>query len=49
VATLVNEPRDAGRYEVRFSAQEHFLANGLYFYRLKSGDFHAVRKFLVIK
>ncbi len=49
VATLVNEPRDAGRYEVRFNAQEHFLANGLYFYRLKSGDFHAARKFLVIK
>jgi hypothetical protein len=49
VATLVNEPKDAGRYEVRFSAEEYQLANGLYVYRIKSGDFFAARKLLVLK
>ena len=40
VATLVNEYRPAGSYEVEFKAtiSSHQLANGIYFYRLQAGD-----------
>ena len=40
VATLVNEYRPAGSYEVEFKSTvgNHQLANGVYFYQLKAGD-----------
>ena len=47
VATLVNENMKAGRVEVKWNAGK--LASGLYFYRLKSGNFTAVKKMLLIK
>ena len=49
VAALVNERQDAGRYEVRFSAQDYLLANGVYFYKLRAGSYTATRKFVVLK
>jgi len=49
VATLVNSRHDAGRYEVRFSAEEYLLANGIYFYQLRAGGFVTTRKLLVLK
>lgn len=47
VATLVNEEKPAGRYEVKFSA--NILASEIYFYVLRSGDFVQSRKMLLLK
>lgn len=47
VATLVNEVQKAGRYEVKFDAAQ--FSSGIYFYRLESGDFTAVKKMILMK
>ncbi|MDP2209377.1 MAG: T9SS type A sorting domain-containing protein, partial [Bacteroidota bacterium] len=47
VAILVNEKREAGRYEVEFNASA--LSSSVYFYRLVAGDFMAVKKFILMK
>jgi hypothetical protein len=47
VASLVNEERNAGRYEVTFNAGA--LPTGMYFYRLQAGSFAAVRKLILMK
>ncbi|WP_290663398.1 T9SS type A sorting domain-containing protein, partial [Ignavibacterium sp.] len=36
VATLVNEEKEPGYYEVEFNAEQ--LSSGIYFYRLQSGN-----------
>ncbi|HAY32898.1 MAG TPA: FG-GAP-like repeat-containing protein [Ignavibacteria bacterium] len=45
--TLVNEMKNAGYYNITFSASD--LSSGAYFYRMTSGDFAAVKKFVVLK
>ena len=47
VATLVDEYREAGRYEVEFNASG--LASGIYFYKLQSGSFVETKKMLLLK
>ncbi len=47
VATLVNEIKKPGYYEVNFNASN--LASGVYFYRLASGSFVSTRKMLLLK
>ena len=47
VATLVNDTQDAGYHEVRFDGGS--LASGVYFYRLKTGDFTQTRKMLLLE
>jgi len=47
VATLVNRIYPAGRYEVTFNGG--MLSSGVYLYRMQSGDFSAVRKFILLK
>ncbi len=47
VATLVNEYRDAGSYEVEFDASQ--LASGVYYYQLKVGQFVETRKMILMK
>jgi serine protease AprX len=47
VAILANEMKTAGSYEVKFSGNK--LSSGIYFYRLKSGDFMNTKKMLLIK
>ncbi|RMF63322.1 MAG: T9SS C-terminal target domain-containing protein, partial [Bacteroidetes bacterium] len=47
VATLVDTEQKAGRYEVRFDARH--LASGVYFYRLRAGDFVQTRKMVLLK
>ncbi len=47
VATLVNEERPAGSYEVEFDASG--LSSGVYFYKLQAGQFVQTRKMLMIK
>jgi hypothetical protein len=47
VATLVNEPKPAGSYEVNFNGRN--LSSGVYYYRLKAGSFIETKKFVLIK
>ena len=47
VATLVNEEKPAGVYEVEFNAED--LSSGIYFYRLQSGDYVLMRKMILLK
>ena len=51
VATLVNEYRDAGSYEVDFQStvNSHQLANGVYFYQLRVGDYVETKKMILLK
>jgi hypothetical protein len=47
VATLVNEFRNAGSYEIDFNASS--LSSGIYFYRLQTGSFVQTKKMVIIK
>ncbi|MCW9066590.1 MAG: T9SS type A sorting domain-containing protein, partial [Ignavibacteriaceae bacterium] len=47
VATLVNEEKPAGKYEVKFNGSG--LSSGLYFYQLKAGSFIQTKKMLLLK
>ena len=47
IQTLVNECQDAGNHSVRFNAAN--LPNGVYFYKLRAGNYYATKKFLVLK
>ncbi len=47
VQTLVNEEKLAGYYEVKFNAEG--LSSGLYFYKIKAGEFSQTRKMLLLK
>jgi hypothetical protein len=47
VATLVNEEKPAGVYEVEFNAAT--LSSGVYFYQLKAGEFIQTKKMILIK
>lgn len=52
VATLVNEEKAPGNYEVRFNAETLHgtsLPSGVYFYRLQAGSFVAARKMIYLK
>ncbi len=47
VATLVNEEKPAGNYEVEFNASH--LASGIYYYQLKAGDYVELKKMILMK
>ncbi len=50
IATLVNEEKPAGDYEVKFNiAQYSILSSGVYFYQLKAGNFIQTKKMLMLK
>jgi hypothetical protein len=54
VATLVNEEKLAGKYEVNFNSSGHSgnvrnLASGVYIYRLQANDFISVKKMVLLK
>ena len=57
VATLVNEEKPAGSYEVKFSAKggsasggnAYNLSSGIYFYKLQIGNFVETKKMLLLK
>ncbi|MFZ6032401.1 MAG: YCF48-related protein [Melioribacter sp.] len=47
IATLVNENKQRGNYEVHFDASD--LATGVYLYSLKAGSFSDTKKLILIK
>jgi photosystem II stability/assembly factor-like uncharacterized protein len=47
VATLVNEEKPAGSYEIEFSADK--LPSGVYYYQLKTGSFIKTKKMVLLK
>jgi hypothetical protein len=47
VATLVDEPLQAGSYEATFNAKG--LASGVHLYRLQAGDFVQTKRLLLLK
>ena len=49
IATLVNEPKQAGEYEVEFDASKYDLTSGVYIYELRSGSFKSAKKFVLMK
>jgi hypothetical protein len=51
VATLVNEEKPAGTYEVDFNSTVggHQLSSGVYFYRLQAGDFVQTKKMILLR
>jgi subtilisin-like proprotein convertase family protein len=51
VATLVNEYKPAGRYDVEFRPESSIKhpASGVYFYQLKCGEYVQTKKLLLIK
>lgn len=47
VETLLNEPKNAGYHTVTWDASG--VGSGVYFYRIKAGDFSTVKKCVVLK
>ncbi len=47
VASIVNEIKEAGSYQVEFDASK--LSSGVYFYELNAGNFSAKRKMILLK
>jgi len=47
VATLVNETKPAGTYEVEFNASD--LSSGIYYYTLQAGSFSETKKMILLK
>ena len=49
VATLVNEMKEAGSYDVQLSTNNYQLSSGVYFYKMTTGKFSAVKKLILLK
>ena len=47
VATIVDEKREAGKYEIEFDGSK--LPSGMYYYRLQAGSFVETKKILLLK
>ncbi len=47
VSTLVNEVKPAGKYKVEFNGSN--LASGIYFYCIEAGNYHSIKKMVLIK
>ncbi len=52
IVTLVNEEKDAGRYSVVWDGRNAYgvhVGSGVYFYRLRAGDFVETKKLILLR
>ena len=49
IATLVNEEKPAGVYNVQFAMNNLQLSSGIYFYKLTAGNFVQTKKMIYLK
>ena len=50
VATLINEFKTAGNYQVDFNEKDYgALSSGIYYYRIESNEFTEIRKMMLLK
>jgi hypothetical protein len=49
VATLINEAKDPGVYEIEFDANKYGLSSGVYLYKLITNNFTSTKKFVLMK
>jgi flagellar hook assembly protein FlgD len=52
VKTLVNEPKNAGFYTIQWNGQSQDnqrVSNGIYFCRMKAGEYTSVKKILLMR
>ena len=49
LAVLLNEPKNAGEYELTFNSARYNLASGVYFYKLTAGGNTSIKKMLLLK
>ena len=47
MAVLVNDFKNAGRYIVAFNGSH--LSSGIYFYKIKAGNFEQTRRMVLVK
>ncbi len=47
IATLVNEAKEAGTYDVKFDASQY--SSGIYFYSIQSGSYRSVKKMVYLR
>jgi hypothetical protein len=47
IATLVNEEKPAGSYEVEFDGTD--LTSGIYFYKFQTGSYIETKKMILLK
>ncbi len=47
IKTLVNEVKEAGRYNIQFNGSN--LASGIYFYKIQAGDYVMTKRMVLIK
>jgi len=47
IQTLLNKPLPAGYHEVEFNGQN--LPSGVYLYRIQAGEWHDVKKMVLLK
>lgn len=49
IATLVDEEKPAGNYEIQFTVNRLQISSGIYFYRLQVGNFISTKKMIYLK
>lgn len=49
IAELINEKQDAGSYMINFDASKYMLSSGIYFYRIKAGEFVDTKRMVLVK
>ncbi|MCK4297219.1 MAG: hypothetical protein KAW56_05320 [Candidatus Marinimicrobia bacterium] len=47
IVLLGNERQSAGYYQIHWDASVY--SSGVYFYQIQAGDFHKIRKMILIK